>query len=115
VVGGLKPPVDFNPHAIAAAYKNIQRLGPEEVAWLAALPRPGLVTESLFADIDGDKRDELVLCGEWMPVRVLKSAGGTFKDISPSVLDTPLIGWWQGMTSGDIDGEVTRPVAGNIG
>jgi hypothetical protein len=84
--------------------------------WLAGMPAPGLVTDALFADIDDDKRPELLLCGEWMPLRILKSAQGKFVDIAPTVLDTSLIGWWQSITAGDIDadGDIDI-VAGNLG
>ncbi len=73
--------------------------------WLGDLQDPGLITGAVFADIDNDHRAELVLCGEWMPLRVFKNTGAHFIDISPALLDTAFIGWWQGLTVADIDAD----------
>ncbi|MBK6777696.1 MAG: CRTAC1 family protein [Flavobacteriales bacterium] len=42
-------------------------------AWLAGNEKPGLITGAVFADMDGDKGNELVVCGEWMPIGVWKA------------------------------------------
>jgi len=41
-----------------------------------ALEYPGMITDAVFADVDGDKQADLVVCGEWMGVRFFKNAGG---------------------------------------
>ncbi len=38
-----------------------------------ALERPGMVTAALWTDFDGDKAPDLLLCGEWMPIRFLRT------------------------------------------
>ena len=35
--------------------------------WAPDLEKVGMVTSAAFADIDGDRDPDLLLCGEWMP------------------------------------------------
>ncbi len=84
--------------------------------WLGPNGRPGLVTGARFADIDGDKRAELVVCGEWMPVRIWKNTGSALLDISSTILDTSMTGWWQFLEIADLDGDGDNDMmVGNLG
>ena len=38
-----------------------------------ALQHIGMVTRAVWADVDNDKKIDLVVAGEWMPVRFFKS------------------------------------------
>ncbi len=38
VIGKVEQPVGFNPHAIAAAYRNMRQIGEDHIQWLAHLP-----------------------------------------------------------------------------
>ena len=50
------------------------------------LERPGMVTAAVWADVAGDGAAELILAGEWMPVRVFaRQANGTFTEISDAL------------------------------
>ena len=76
----------------------------------------GMVTDALFADIDGDGKQDLIIVGEWMPVRIFKNTGNAFEEItSLSGLDQES-GWWNCVTAGDFDkdGDIDL-VAGNVG
>jgi hypothetical protein len=41
-----------------------------------ALEYPGMITDAVFADVDGDGEMDLEVCGEWMGVRFFKNTGG---------------------------------------
>ena len=51
-----------------------------------ALENIGLVTSSEWVDIDGDSWDDLIIVGEWMPIRIFKNTEGTFKEITDTSL-----------------------------
>jgi hypothetical protein len=80
-----------------------------------ALLSPGIVNQAVWADVDGDGKNELSISGEWMPLEIFGFENGHFVKkqntvhiILPSKKDTlinmdALTGWWYNMKVEDID------------
>ena len=44
-----------------------------------ALAETGMVNSAIWADLNGDKKAELVIAGEWMPIKVYEYTSGKLK------------------------------------
>ncbi len=76
----------------------------------------GMVTDVKWADIDGDKRADLVLATEWGPVRVYQNKDDGFHEITESLSLDDFTGWWNCVVIGDVDQDGDNDiVAGNFG
>ncbi len=80
------------------------------------LAKIGLVCDAVWTDFDNDGWSDLVVVGEWMPVRFFKNNKGKLVDITPSSGIQDKRGWWGSISAGDFDndGDVDY-IAGNIG
>ena len=54
---------------------------------------PGLVTDALFDDIDGDNDLDLIVVGEWMPVVFFENDKNVFKNVSHIYNPDMEVGW----------------------
>ncbi len=93
-----------------------------------ALLSPGIVNQAVWADVDGNGKNELSISGEWMPLEIFGIENGHFVKkqnmvhiILPSKKDTTismdaLTGWWYNMKAEDLnkDGKMDF-VVGNRG
>ena len=81
-----------------------------------ALKEIGLVCDALWTDFDQDGWIDLLIAGEWMPLRFLKNEGGRFRDISQETGIAAQIGWWNSLAGADLDrdGDIDY-LAGNLG
>jgi hypothetical protein len=82
------------------------------------LEKVGLVSAAIWSDLDGDGLPELILACEWGPIRIFHNDHGHLREshfalsaaFSPGVKGPPatlneLNGWWNGVTTGDLDGD----------
>src|SRR5205823_10934653 len=83
------------------------------------LEKVGLVSGAVWSDLDGDGKPELVLACEWGPVRIFRNERGQLVAWDPPVTDNQppathnqqkvtlnqLTGWWNGVSTGDLDGD----------
>ena len=76
----------------------------------------GMITDAVWIDFDGDGQLDLVMAGEWMPLRFYRNDGTRLRDVTGSTGLPPLQGWWYSLAVGDFDRD-GRPdlVAGNLG
>ena len=80
------------------------------------LSSAGMVTSATWVDYDGDGQLDLVVVGEWTPVRVFHQEQGRFVDRTAEVGLGGTEGWWNTVTAVDVNGD-GRPdlVLGNLG
>lgn len=83
---------------------------------LPDLKELGLVTASSWVDFDNDGWDDLVVTGEWMPIKFYRNVKGSFKDVSDQLLEGDSSGWWFDIQKGDFDNDGDLDlVVGNLG
>lgn len=81
-----------------------------------AIKNMGMVTDATWADMNGDKKPDLIVVGEWMPIRVFESKNGKLVDESAKYFTQQYKGWWNCVKVVDLnqDGQPDI-VAGNLG
>lgn len=81
-----------------------------------SLGEAGMVTAALWLDYDGDKALDLIVVGEWMPVRVFHQQSGRFSETTNDVGFGDSEGWWNSVTAADVNGDGHDDlVLGNLG
>ncbi|HEY6229600.1 MAG TPA: VCBS repeat-containing protein, partial [Verrucomicrobiae bacterium] len=65
----------------------------------------GLVSGAVFSDLDSDGFAELLLATEWGPVRVFKQENGKYVERTRELGLDGYTGWWNGVATGDFDGD----------
>ena len=75
-----------------------------------------MITDAAWVDLDLDKKNELVVVGEWMPVTVFRQENGKLVNSTNQFFDKRYSGWWNTITIGDFNAD-NRPdlVIGNMG
>lgn len=63
----------------------------------------GLVTDAAWMDVNGDKQQDLIVVGEWMPVKVFINDKGRLSDASSQYIHFASTGWWNKILAADFD------------
>jgi enediyne biosynthesis protein E4 len=80
------------------------------------LQNAGMVTAAAWTDYDNDKKTDLVIAGEWMPVQFFKNNGTSFINTTGNTGLTQMNGMWRSLIAADIDNDGDMDfVAGNLG
>jgi enediyne biosynthesis protein E4 len=65
----------------------------------------GMITDARWVDIDNDKDQDLVVVGEWMPIKIFINQKGILRDNSKSYGMDNTSGWWNTIEVADLNGD----------
>lgn len=71
----------------------------------ADLGNVGMVTAATWTDLDNDTWPDLVVTGEWMPIRIFKNEKGKLVEMREVPGLQKSNGWWCSIFSADVDGD----------
>lgn len=79
-----------------------------------ALQQPGMITSAVWTDLNNDHQPDLVIAGEWMPIRFFKNDHGHLQEMNTGLGN--ISGMWRSVAAADIDHDGDMDlVAGNLG
>jgi hypothetical protein len=82
----------------------------------AELANIGMVTDAAWTDLNGDKKPDLIVVGEWMPVTAFINSNGKLENKTTTYFDKPYTGWWNKILLSDLNGDGREDlVIGNLG
>ncbi|MGC4035273.1 MAG: VCBS repeat-containing protein [Chitinophagaceae bacterium] len=80
------------------------------------LMEAGMVTDASWLDYDNDKKEDLVVTGEYMAMRIFHNEGGKLKEVTKAAGLENTNGWWNRIEVADINGDgYPDIIAGNHG
>jgi hypothetical protein len=80
------------------------------------LKEVGMLRDMKWEDVDGDGDPDMILAGDWMPLKIFINEQGTFKESREAFGSENTSGWWNCIATGDFDHDGDMDfVAGNHG
>ncbi|HEX8677076.1 MAG TPA: FG-GAP-like repeat-containing protein, partial [Segetibacter sp.] len=80
------------------------------------LKQVGMVTDAKWFDYDKDKKPDLVIAGEYMPVKIFHNENGRLREVTESAGLSKTNGWWNRIEIADINNDgYPDIIAGNHG
>ncbi|MEO7044874.1 MAG: VCBS repeat-containing protein [Ferruginibacter sp.] len=81
-----------------------------------ALSKAGMITAAQWADFDNDKHPDLVIAGEYMPIRFFKNNVTKLTEVTEATGLQNMDGLWRSLIATDVDGDGDIDfIAGNLG
>lgn len=68
-----------------------------------ALQKIGMVTDAAWLDVNNDKKNDLIVVGEWMPISVFINVNGKLVNKTTNYFDKAYSGWWNKILVGDFN------------
>jgi hypothetical protein len=81
-----------------------------------SLQNPGMICDASVEDVNKDGKQDLIVLGEWMPIKIYISYNNTLVDESAKWISQSTTGWWNTILADDFDkdGDIDF-IAGNYG
>ena len=116
-IGGRQVPGKYGRHASSILLEN--QSGKFQDVTTTKAPdflEMGMVTDAVWVDLDGKAQNELAVVGEWMPIQIYRFEQGVFSRLQNFEKLDHTSGWWNSITSADIDNDGDQDlIAGNLG
>jgi len=81
-----------------------------------ALQKPGMITAAVWTDFDNDKKIDLIIAGEWMPLRFFRNENSSLIEVTNENGLSNMNGMWRSLAASDIDRDGDMDIiAGNLG
>jgi hypothetical protein len=76
----------------------------------------GMITDAVWMDVNQDKKNDLIVVGEWLPVSVFVNVSNKLQNDSKKYFDKAYCGWWNKISTGDFDRDGKLDlIIGNMG